>query len=168
MKRHTTNWAIFSSTSRKRTKPPSTSSEPLNSLPGNADFHSDYGCALERLDRKDEASAEHKAALRLGPKSARVHYNYAMFLGRAGQIDSAITEFQTALKYNPKSAEAHYDLGSALGLKGDIEGAKMHYLMAQRLNPKRTAVYDDLGVLSLRRPARGGDRAAEGSASSRA
>jgi tetratricopeptide (TPR) repeat protein len=115
----------------------------------NGDFHSDYGCALERLGRPDEAAVEHQKAIQLSPKSGRAHYNYGAFLLVSRKLDQAIAEFQTALRYKPNHPEARYYLGRAFYLKGDLEGAKKQYLEAARLDPK-APVHNSLGVIYMK------------------
>jgi Tfp pilus assembly protein PilF len=62
----------------------------LGNDPRNGEFHSDYGCALERLGRLEEAAIEHQKAIQLSPKSGRVHYNYAVFLLASKKLDQAL------------------------------------------------------------------------------
>jgi len=121
----------------------------LRSDPRNGEYHSEYGCLLERLGQQDDASAEHLTAIRLAPKTGRNHYEYAMFLFRQGNLDHAIPEFEAALRHNPKHPETHYHLGRALFVKGDLEGAKIHYLETARLDPK-APVHSGLGVVYAR------------------
>jgi Flp pilus assembly protein TadD len=123
--------------------------EALRSQPRNGEYHSQYGCVLERLGLKEQAGAEHVIATGLVPRSGLVHYEYAMFLFRDDKLDQAIREFETALKHNPNHPEAHYHLGRALYQKRDFEGAKVHYLETARLDPK-APVHSGLGAVYFR------------------
>jgi len=64
--------------------------EALRSQPRNGEYHSQYGCVLERLGLKEQAGAEHAVATDLAPRFGYVHYEYAMFLFRDGKMDQAI------------------------------------------------------------------------------
>jgi tetratricopeptide (TPR) repeat protein len=101
----------------------------------NDTAHLNLGFALEKADRKTEAMAEYRAALKLDPDRAETHNNLANLLDDAGHPDAALAEYQEALRINPNHVASHNNYGTALVELGRFDEAMKQYADAARLDP---------------------------------
>src|SRR5947209_5172974 len=74
-------------------------------LPIGARQHLNYGIALQKAGRLDEAVEEYHVALGFEPSSAKAHYNLASVLMAQDKIDEAAEHFATALRFDPEAVD---------------------------------------------------------------
>jgi tetratricopeptide (TPR) repeat protein len=106
----------------------------------------EWGSALLRQGKLDEAIGEYQEAIRLNPDYANAHNNLGIALARKGQTDEAIGQYREALRLNPDHADAHNGLGIALDKRGQIDEAIRQLQQAIRLNPDHVDAHYNLGV----------------------
>ena len=110
-------------------------------LPSGARQKIDYGIALQKAGRLDEAMAQYNLALEAEPNLAKAHYNLAGVYMMQAKIDNAAEHFAEALRLEPKAnADYHYYYAYALERLGRSDEARAQYEAAINLNPK-SAVY---------------------------
>ena len=80
--------------------------------PDEATYHNNYGLALARAKKVDEAQAELNKAAQLDPAAAgRYYYNLGAVLTNIGQLEPAGEAFKKALEADPNYADAHFQYG---------------------------------------------------------
>ncbi|HTQ54415.1 MAG TPA: tetratricopeptide repeat protein [Bryobacteraceae bacterium] len=83
--------------------------------PDDAGVHNNYGLALAKLKKFDEAQAELAKAAQLDPPSAgKYYYNLGALLVNSGQADAAGDAFKKAIEADPNYADAQYQYGIVL------------------------------------------------------
>lgn len=112
----------------------------------NETAHFNFGNALEKVGRSDEAIDHYKEALRINPNDADVHNNFGNILLREGKFDEAITHFQKALEARPNYAEAYSNLGMALGRLGRVSEAIEQYRHSVQANPEYATGHFNLAI----------------------
>jgi Flp pilus assembly protein TadD len=106
----------------------------------------DLALDLARKGRHEEAVAEWKKAMELGPDDASVHMNLGVALAGSGRLDEAIAQYRKALELSPDNPETHLNFGIALAGKGDLDQAVAHYRKALEINPDYPEAHNNLGV----------------------
>ena len=92
--------------------------QAVESNPGDAAVHNDYGCALVSEGHVAEAIAQFRVAIGLSQDYPDAHNNLASALAQIGQADDAGSEFRKALALRPDYPEAQAGLGTLLTLGG--------------------------------------------------
>jgi len=105
-------------------------------LPIGARQHLNYGIALQKAGRLDEAVEEYHVALGFEPSSAKAHYNLASVLMAQDKIDEAAEDFATALRFDPEAIDYRYHYAYALERLGRDDEARLQYEAAVRSKPK--------------------------------
>jgi tetratricopeptide (TPR) repeat protein len=77
--------------------------------PGLALARYNYGVALARLQRYEEAQPQMEAAVRADPKSAESHQVLGALLAVKGQRERAVAEYREALRLQPTFGRALID-----------------------------------------------------------
>ena len=128
----------------------------LKIRPNYPEAHSNFGNALERMGRVEEAIREQREAIRMQPDYAVAHVNLAGTLSRTpGGGTEALVEYQTALGLNPNMAEAHFRLAALLSdAPGRQAEAIAEYREALRLRPDYLEAHGNLGLLLAATPGR--------------
>ena len=84
----------------------------ITAKPDDAAYHNNYGLALARAKRFDEAQAELEKAAQINPPGAgQYFYNLGAVLVNIGQLDPAGDAFQKAIEADPNYAPAQYQYG---------------------------------------------------------
>jgi protein O-mannosyl-transferase len=112
---------------------------------GNYVAHDNYGVALRRRGRIDEALVHFREALLMHPRSLEAHNNIGEALLAQGHPAEAMPYFLRALQLKPDYAEAHVNLGSALGRLGRSEEALPHFRQAIALRANYAEAHAGLG-----------------------
>lgn len=89
----------------------------------DAENYSRLAIALEKSDRKDEASKMYLTAIAKNPQSHTLRNNYAMMLDKSGKSKEGIVQLREALKINPQYGTAYANLVTLLFNSGDKAGA---------------------------------------------
>ena len=76
---------------------------------------------LKQTDRKSEALAINKKALRRAPQDAEIYNNMGVVLKELGRLDEAETNLRKALELRNDLVEAHSNLGAVLQKLGRIK-----------------------------------------------
>jgi tetratricopeptide (TPR) repeat protein len=119
--------------------------------PNNTRAHTGLGIALNRINRKDEAEAQYREAVRLAPDYAIPQCNLAEALLQRGQTTEAIAHCEAALRSTPDFVEAHTNLAAALLKLGRIDEAMAHCEAALKLNPEFVAALSNLSRAQLQK-----------------
>jgi Flp pilus assembly protein TadD len=105
-------------------------------LPIGARQHLNYGFALERAGRFDEAIEQYRIALSFEPNYAKVHDNLANVLMGESKVDEAVEHFAQAARLDPGDAEHRLHYAYALERQGRNDEARPEYQAAVKLKPK--------------------------------
>jgi tetratricopeptide (TPR) repeat protein len=108
--------------------------------------HMNYALALENADRPDEALAEFRRALELGPY-AYAHLNLGLAYLRRGDNDAGLQHLQTAVELWPTSPEAHLYLAHGLQVHGREAETEAELRRALELRPNYIMAHERLGAL---------------------
>jgi tetratricopeptide (TPR) repeat protein/branched-subunit amino acid transport protein len=112
----------------------------VTDLPVGARQHLNYGAALEKERRFDEAIEQYRIALSFDPTYAKVHYNLAKILMGQSKIDEAVEHFAQAARLDSSEAEHRLHYAYALERVGRSDEAGHEYEAALKLKP-RSAKY---------------------------
>jgi tetratricopeptide (TPR) repeat protein len=103
--------------------------------------HHNWGVALRREGRLEEAIEHFAAAARLKPDLEWAHEFLADGLMRTGRTDEAIAHWVETLRTTPDSALARHGLALALARQGRRQEAIVQYRRALALRPEWTEVH---------------------------
>ena len=104
-------------------------------VPTGAKQHFDYGLALQREGRWEQAEEQYKIALSFKPTDAKSHMNLATVLTAQAKYDAAAPHMEEALRLQPDNGEFHLGYASLLQRLGRGDEADPHYEAAARLMP---------------------------------
>jgi tetratricopeptide (TPR) repeat protein len=89
--------------------------------PADAEYVYQGGQTLALLNRRSEAIAQFKQAVRLNPDYWPAHDALGGMLGLGGNIAAAKAEFGQVIRLRPDYGRAHLNLGVALLKEGQAE-----------------------------------------------
>lgn len=104
-------------------------------VPTGAKQHFDYGVALQKQSRWEEAEQQYKIALGFKPSDAKSHMNLAVALMGQAKFDEAAAHMEEALRFQPNDGEFHFSYASLLQRLGRGDEAGPQYEAAARLLP---------------------------------
>lgn len=113
--------------------------------PDYADAHFNLGCALQALNRLDEAIACYERALAINPDYAGAHLNLGNALQTLNRHEEAIARYQQTLALRPDDADAHNNWGNSLQALSRYDDAMACYERALALNPGHAEAHNNLG-----------------------
>jgi tetratricopeptide (TPR) repeat protein len=111
----------------------------------NADDHENFGSALLKTGRLDEAIAQFQKTVQLRPYGQAAHNNLGKALVLAGRVDEAILQFQEALQTGPNNALVQDNLGNALLQKGRVDEAIIAFEKVLQLETNSVQARNNLG-----------------------
>ncbi|KKM16415.1 hypothetical protein LCGC14_1686080 [marine sediment metagenome] len=94
-----------------------------------------YGYALKRLERYDEAIEKFKKSVEINPDNDSVWANYGYALNRLGKYNEAIEKFQKSVEINPDNDSAWFNFGYSLYQLGKYEEAIEKLQKSIEINP---------------------------------
>jgi tetratricopeptide (TPR) repeat protein len=112
--------------------------------PGDAGIHLQLGRVLAAEDKKDDAIAEFKTALKLSPTDADAQHELADLYASSGKNDLAEAAYRTLTGAHPNDPDLHRGLGQALLRQKKFPEAQQEFLAALRLKRDSPDVYVDL------------------------
>src|SRR5437870_5492234 len=104
-------------------------------VPIGAKPHFDYGSALQKEGRLEEAVEQYNIALQFNPKDAKAHTSLAVALTGQSKFDAAVPHMETALRLEPNNGEFHLVYATLLQRIGHNDEAALHFEAATRLKP---------------------------------
>jgi type IV pilus assembly protein PilF len=109
----------------------------LTQDPGSADVHSARATLFARLNQKDKADEEFRAALRLAPHDPRMVNNYAVYLCQSGRYDEGVKRFLEAAHnaLYPTPEAAYTNAGVCLRAAKRDDEARINFTRALQLKP---------------------------------
>ncbi len=108
--------------------------------------HNNWGLALDKAGRTEEAIAHYRQALALKPDYPEAHNNWGLALNKTGRGEEAIEHFQRALDIKPDYYNAHNNWGIVLDKMGRFREAIDHYKLALVLTTDNPEIYNNLGA----------------------
>ncbi len=102
------------------------------------------GRALALLNRREEAIAQFREAVRVNPGYWQAHDALGGLLGLANQLGEAKAEFTQVIRLQPSYARAHLNLGVALLKEGQAFAAAQEFEESLRLEPTNATAADYL------------------------
>ncbi len=102
-------------------------------VPAGAKQHFDYGVALQKENRWQEAEEQYKIALRLNPSAPKSHMNLAVALMAQAKFDEAAPHMEEALRLEPNDGEFHLRYANLLQRIGRGDEVGPQYEAAARL-----------------------------------
>jgi tetratricopeptide (TPR) repeat protein/branched-subunit amino acid transport protein len=102
-------------------------------VPAGAKQHFDYGVALQKENRWQEAEEQYKIALRVNPSAPKSHMNLAVALMAQAKFDEAAPHMEEALRLEPNDGEFHLRYANLLQRIGRGDEAGPQYEAAARL-----------------------------------
>ena len=104
-------------------------------VPNGAKQHFDYGVALQKDGRWEDAEKQYETALRFNPADPMSHMNLAVVLTAQAKFDEAAPHMEQALRLQPNDGGFHFNYASLLQRLGRGDEAGPHYEAAARLLP---------------------------------
>jgi Tfp pilus assembly protein PilF/branched-subunit amino acid transport protein len=104
-------------------------------VPIGAKPHFDYGSALQKEGRLEEAVEQYKIGLQFNPKDAKAHTSLAVALTGQAKFDAAVPHMETALRLEPNNPDFHLVYATLLQRIGHNDEAALHFETAIRLRP---------------------------------
>jgi Flp pilus assembly protein TadD len=102
-------------------------------VPNGAKQHFDYGVALQKENRLEEAEEQYKIALRFNPAGPKTRMNLAVALMAQAKFDEAVPHMEEALRLQPNDGEFHLNYANLLQRIGRRDEAGHQYETAARL-----------------------------------
>lgn len=113
--------------------------------PGSLIAHGNFGAALMRAGRRDEAIGHYQKALEIDPDNAEVHGRLGGAFLEMGRTVEAIVHLSNAIEIQPRNATAHANLGAALLQMGRVAEAIPHLQKALEIEPNFVEAHSNLG-----------------------
>ena len=104
-------------------------------VPIGARPHFEYGSALQKEGRLEEAVEQYKIGLQFNPKDAKAHTSLAVALTGQAKFDAAVPHMETALRLEPNNPDFHLVYATLLQRIGHNDEAALHFETAIRLKP---------------------------------
>jgi tetratricopeptide (TPR) repeat protein len=123
--------------------------ECLTFEPHNAAIHNNYGAALIRAGRFNDAIGVLQAALALRPGYQRALVNLGKALREAGRPAEAIATLRQALAIQHDYVPALVNLGDACAAVGDLDSALLALERAVQIAPAQVESWMTLGIVHL-------------------
>jgi tetratricopeptide (TPR) repeat protein len=114
-------------------------------LPNDVEAQSNFGTALRRRGRLEEAVVCLRGALQMRPGLAEVWNNLGNAERDLGHFEPAVAALREALRLKPEFAKAHNNLGNVLLDLGNLDEAVASYRQALVYNANYPEAYSNLG-----------------------
>src|SRR6184192_4295457 len=104
-------------------------------VPDGAKPHFDYGSALQKEGKLEQAIEEYKIALQFDPNYSGTHMNLGSALSAQAKFDAALPHMETALRLEPNKGDFHLMYANLLHRIGRNDEATLHFETGTRLKP---------------------------------
>jgi hypothetical protein len=122
--------------------------EAFRFIPNSPVIYNDYGNALQKAGRSDEAIDYYKFALLLDPKFAPPRYNLVISLGLKGRYEEAAKQCRIYLAAYPDDADMQTNLGIMLLKQGKLDEAVESFKKALQIDPNNQKARELLSTFS--------------------
>lgn len=119
----------------------------IAAAPSDPQIHYLLGCALQAVERVEDAAASFLAALERDASHAKAHNNLGCLLESVGRLDEAMQRYAAAFEADPRLAHAAYNLGNAYRQIGARSEAVRHIAEAVAIDPSQPEWWCNLGNL---------------------
>jgi len=116
-------------------------------LPGDAEVHNNYGCALERHSRLLEAELNYQKAIAINSGFALALHNLGVVQRELGRFRESAVSLRAAAKILPEYANAFFNLALTLKKLNQYEEAELSFRRALQIQPDHTHALVGLGNL---------------------
>lgn len=120
-------------------------SKAIDKDPSRADFYSNYGNALWKQDRIEEALYYCQQSLTLDANRAEAHNILGNVYLSQNRLEEAVFSFRKALEIHPTYVHALNNLGNALQKLSQAEDAVIYYRQALKLQANYPEAHNNLG-----------------------
>ncbi|OGR03443.1 MAG: hypothetical protein A2511_02770 [Deltaproteobacteria bacterium RIFOXYD12_FULL_50_9] len=107
----------------------------MQKSPGLVRPHENLGNALDDQGKRQEATVQYLAALKINPAADGVHYNLALALYRIGRLSEAKKHFTESLRLKPLNPDGVYYLAAIAEQDGNHQLAAQLYIEVLKLDP---------------------------------
>src|SRR5437870_2378380 len=104
-------------------------------VPNGAKPHFDYGSALQKEGKLEQAVEEYTIALQFDPNYAGTHMNLGSALSEQAKFDAAVPHMETALRLEPNKGDFHLMYANLLHRIGRNDEATLHFETGTHLKP---------------------------------
>ncbi len=111
----------------------------LNLAPKSPREKLNYGLALLRAGKNDEAVAALKDVQQTDPKLPHTWFNLGIAYKKSGDIPDAIMQFEHMAVLTPEEPIVHYQLGALYKMDGRLDDARKQFDLAAKLDPNLAA-----------------------------
>src|SRR5438309_5612150 len=115
-------------------------------LPRGARQHYNYGTALQKEGRLDEAEKEYFTALRFDPGYVKVYTNLGQLFMSKSKLDESKKYYERAIQLDPHAGEIRSGYAYLLERLGRADKARVEYENAIRLSPKSARLFYTYGA----------------------
>ncbi len=122
--------------------------------PGDSNARNDYGLALYRQGRYDQAESQLLEAVAINPEHTLAINNLAAVMCKKGNFSKAKEYCERAITINPNDAMAHRNLAKVLDTLGNTRDAVKHNRIAIQLGPGLHGVTQHADTMTYRNVAR--------------
>jgi tetratricopeptide (TPR) repeat protein len=123
----------------------------LASYKMHADTHHNYGFALLKTGKVDDAITQFQESLQMVSDYAEAHQYLGVAFQEKGREDDAIVHLQKALQLKPDYPDAHANLGNALLQEGRVDEAILHFQRGLQLKADLPEAHNSLGNALLQK-----------------
>src|SRR5438067_5986437 len=96
-------------------------------VPDGAKPHFDYGSALQKEGKLEEAIQQYQTAIQFNPNYAEAHMNLGAVLSGQAKFDAAVPHMETALRLQPNNGDFHLMYANLLQRIGRKDDAVFHF-----------------------------------------
>ena len=112
-------------------------------VPIGARPHFEYGSALQKEGRLEEAVEQYKIGLQFNPKDAKAHTSLAVALTGQAKFDAAVPHMETALRLEPNNPD--FPGNFIMQYNCPVSAFVLAAVFFARLTPSASAIEDPSG-----------------------
>ena len=113
---------------------------------GNQLAHNQFGLALLRAGKTEEAIVHFSEALRITPQYVNALVNLGNAFKDQGKLDESALQYRRALNYAPEHVTAINNLGILLAMRGKTDEAVSHFSRVLDIDPDNARAHNNMGI----------------------